>query len=117
MLLWMSLLGGLTIATILLIALVVAMLRAERRARRSLYRALDLSEDTVEALMSRNGDVRAELTLVRISPPSDAEAAAEIIDQEVLPARDRPAIRLVHPAAKPEGADADEANPARRRGV
>jgi hypothetical protein len=117
MLLWMSLLGGLTIVTILMVVLIAAMFRAERRARRSLYRALDLSEDTVDLLMARNGDVRTELTLVRITPPAGVEAADEIADQDVPPVRDRPAIRLVHPAAEPEDSGADEANPARRRGA
>ena len=69
MLLWVTLLAGMLIVTTLL---VVAMLRAERRARRSLYRALDLSEETIELLMSRNGDVLSELTLMRALAEAEA---------------------------------------------
>lgn len=64
MLFWVSLFGGLA----LVFAagwLVVAMARAERRARRNLYRSLGLAETTVEFLMGRNSDVLTELTYVR----------------------------------------------------
>lgn len=122
MLLWVTLLAGMLIVTTLL---VVAMLRAERRARRSLYRALDLSEETVELLMSRNGDVLSELTLVRISPPvaTDLDAADRSL---AVPAPDtaahrrHPTIRLVHPAADtPDGPDGDQTRHSsqRHRGV
>jgi hypothetical protein len=64
MFLWVSLFGGL--ALILSIAgLVLSMGRAERRARRKLYRSLGLEETTVDFLMARNRDVIAELTYVR----------------------------------------------------
>ena len=102
MLLWVLLLAG-TMAA--MISLIVAMYRAERRARRNLYRALDLSEETVDLLMARNGDVRSELTLVRISPPK----ASDLGEQEApgRPAASRPTlfsrhptIRLVHPTSE-----------------
>ena len=64
MLLWVSLLGVVAL-TLLTGALVLSMARAERRARRSLYRSLGLSETTVEFLMTRNRDVLTELTYVR----------------------------------------------------
>jgi len=64
MLLWVSLVVGL--ALILgAVGLVVSMARAERRARRTLYRSLGLAETTVEFLMERNRDVLTELTYVR----------------------------------------------------
>ena len=110
MLLWVTLLAGLLIVTTLL---VVAMLRAERRARRSLYRALDLSEETVEILMSRNGDVLSELTLVRISPPVapdlDALDRTAASAAETAAHRRHPTIRLVHPASDtPDDPDGDQ---------
>lgn len=120
MLLWVSLLAGLLIVTTVL---VVAMLRAERRARRALFRALELSEDTIELLMSRNGDVLSELTLVRISPPAtpEADAIERAAQTPVLetPRRRHPTIRLVHPAADepPASDDEDRPNSQRHRGV
>ena len=119
MLLWVSLLAGLLIVTTVL---VVAMLRAERRARRALFRALELSEDTIELLMSRNGDVLSELTLVRISPPTPEADAIERAAQAPVPEtpqRRHPTIRLVHPAADgaPASDDEDRPNSQRHRGV
>jgi hypothetical protein len=64
MLLWISLFGGLALI-LAMIALMLSMGRAERRARRSLYRALGLAEATVDFLMKRNRDVLAELNYVR----------------------------------------------------
>ena len=46
------------------------MFRAERRARRSLYRSLGLAEETVEILMTRDEDVISGLALVRLSTPA-----------------------------------------------
>jgi hypothetical protein len=74
--------------------LVVSLSRAERRARRSLYRALGLAEATVEYLMERNRDVLTELSYVReneatlietiqITPPGQAAVGV------------RPKLRLV----------------------
>jgi hypothetical protein len=64
MLLWLSLLVGLGVI-LGTVGLVWAMRRAERRARRGLYRALGLAESTVEFLMQRNRDVIVELTYLR----------------------------------------------------
>jgi hypothetical protein len=64
MLLWVSIFGG--VALIVGTAwLALSMGRAERRARRNLYRSLGLAEATVEYLMARNRDVLSELTYVR----------------------------------------------------
>lgn len=64
MLVWIWLSIGLALATAA-VALVLAMKRAERRARRGLYRQLGLSDPIVALLMARNGDVLADLALVR----------------------------------------------------
>jgi hypothetical protein len=93
MLLSALLLSGLALV-VAVVALVVSMARADRRARRSLFRNLDLNEETVDLLMSRNGDVRAELALVRVSPPAELLANAE-----PAPEAPRPTIRLIHPIA------------------
>jgi hypothetical protein len=95
--LWIWVLGGTALAAAA-VALFVAMGQAERRARRTLFRALGLDASTVELLMSRNGDVLAELTLVRrqdLAPPAPEPKATE---PEIAAERPRPSIRLVHPA-------------------
>ena len=118
MLLWLILLAGFLIAATLL---VVAMLRAERRARRSLYRALDLSEETIELLMTRNGDVLSELTLVRITPPATLDLTApdsEVSSRETEPQahRHHQTIRLVHPAEdRPDDPEAGRKPPNSQR--
>jgi hypothetical protein len=99
MVLWVSLLGGLAlvIATVILI---FAMSRAERRARRKLFQALGLTDETIELLMARNGDVLAELALVRLSSPTERDDAAPDAlapAPETSPQRSLPTIRLVHP--------------------
>jgi hypothetical protein len=67
----------LAVAAIAALGLGVAMSRADRRARRKLYRALGIPEDAVEQLMARNGDVATELAALRISNASrDAETPA-----------------------------------------
>ena len=76
----------------------VSMCRAERRARRSLYRALGLAEATVEYLMERNRDVLTELSYVR----ENEATAVETIQFE--PPRQaaagmRPKLRLVRGAS------------------
>jgi hypothetical protein len=77
MILWVSLFAGLAVATIAFVALGVAMWRAERRARRNLYRALGLGEEAADLLIARNGDVLSELAHLRRSPAaSDAAAPA-----------------------------------------
>lgn len=100
MLFWVMLLAGLLLVMTLL---AVAMLRAERRARRHLFRTLEFSDDAIEFLMSRNGDVRSELALVRILPTAAPESE---IAQQAAPgpaiegqAHRHPTIRLVHPVA------------------
>jgi len=91
MLLWISLIGGLGLAAAA-VGLLVAMRHAERRARRTLFRALGLDDATVDLLMARNGDVLAELALVRRQdlPPETAAPKA---------GRAKSSIRLVHPPA------------------
>lgn len=94
MLLWILLTAGLV--SILTIGTCVrAMGRAERRARRSLYRSLGLTETTVDFLMERNREVLTELRYVR----DQGEAAvAEARDRLPSPARvGRPNLRLVQP--------------------
>ncbi|MGZ6016356.1 MAG: hypothetical protein ACXWKM_11485 [Phenylobacterium sp.] len=93
MLLWILLIAG--IALLAMSAwLVLAMSRAERRARRSLYRSLGLAEATVEFLMERNRDVLTELSYVR----QDEAALNEAV--QTAPPRQtglsiRPNLRLV----------------------
>jgi hypothetical protein len=98
MLIWIFLSVGLMLAASCA-WLGVAMLRAERRARRSLYRALGLAEVTVEFLMERNRDVLTELSYVReneatlietiqFTPPRQAAAGL------------RPKLRLVRGASE-----------------
>jgi hypothetical protein len=92
------------------IALFVAVRQAERRARRTLFRVLGLDEATVELLMARNGDVLAELTLVRRQDLAAPEAPPE-------PAtRPKPAIRLVHPTAEEASSASPPPDPGRPPG-
>jgi hypothetical protein len=96
MLLWILLLAGLTLMAVTA-WLVLAMGRAERHARRSLYRALGLAEATVDFLMERNRDVLTELSYVR------QDEAAVIAAAQIAPPRQasgdmRPNLRLVRPA-------------------
>lgn len=78
MLLWVASLGGLTLIIGTVVALVLSMGRAERRARRSLYRSLGLAETTVEYLMARNRDVLSELTYVRHQGEDAVEKALDL---------------------------------------
>jgi hypothetical protein len=96
MLLWILLLTALMLMAAFA-WLVASMGRAERRARRSLYRGLGLAEATVDFLMERNRDVLTELSYVR---------QEEVAASEVLPAATprpsavggmRPNLRLVEP--------------------
>ena len=89
---WIGLSIGVALATII-VALLVAMRRAEARARRALFRQLGLPEDVVDLLMARNGDVPAELALVRRHGLDNAGQ----IEPAALRARLRPDIRLVQP--------------------
>ena len=122
MLLWFSLLGGAALSAAV-IALVIAMSRAERRARRNLFHALGLADETVELLMARNSDILAELALVRIANPAAGEAELAEPDEpptvaETLPKRLQPTIRLVHPThgeARPTGGPRRQPYSGRRR--
>ena len=122
MLLWLSLLGGVALL-VAVIALVVAMSRAERRARRNLFRALGLPDETVELLMARNSDILAELALVRIPNAGSSEPDLAKPDEpptaaDTLPHRLQPTIRLVHPApgeARPAGGPRRQPYSGRRR--
>jgi hypothetical protein len=98
MLLWILLTTGLVL-TAASAWLVLSMSRAERRARRSLYRSLGLAEATVDFLMQRNREVLTELSYVR----REAEAAASetLLVAPPLPANSsaiRPNLRLVQPS-------------------
>ncbi|MBS0359997.1 MAG: hypothetical protein JSR98_01345 [Proteobacteria bacterium] len=107
MTLWLLLLGGL-----LLILLVVAGLflraldRAERRARRGLYRNLGLEDVTVDFLMERNRGVLAEITFVRgygEAAVRDAQVAAAEHSRNVKLLR--PQLQVVARDASSPGAD------------
>jgi hypothetical protein len=99
------------------------MSRAERRARRNLFHALGLADETVELLMARNSDILAELALVRIanatsSEPNLAEPDEPPTVADTLPHRLQPTIRLVHPApgeARPAGGPRRQPYSGRRR--
>lgn len=95
MLLWIWLVLALMLAAVGA-GLLFVMARAERRARRALYRTLDIDEATVELLLARNGDVMADLALVRRAETEDGEG----VEPEPPAARAKPAIRLVHPSAE-----------------
>jgi hypothetical protein len=94
--LWVLVIAGLVLAVVAVVLLIVAMRRADRRARRCLLRALGLAEETVELLMSRNGNVLAELTLVRRHAPQ-AEGDEAHASSETLLRRTQPSIRFLHP--------------------
>ena len=84
--LWLSLLVGLGVI-LGASGLVLAMSRAERRARRNLYLALGVAETTVEFLMERNRDVIAELNYLRRKGESglaEAAGAAALQDRKVI---------------------------------
>jgi hypothetical protein len=78
MILWVAVGVGL-VTTIAAIGLGFAMWRADRRARRNLYRALGISEDVIDRLMTRRGDVTAELAVLRGS--SNAPRGADTSTQ------------------------------------
>jgi hypothetical protein len=102
MLLWILLLGGLALAAGAM-GLILAMGHAERRARRTLFRALGLPEDTVDLLMARDGDVLAELALVRRHDLTDP-SGADLPPAEPAATRLPPSIRLVHPTTSGQAA-------------
>jgi hypothetical protein len=62
--LWILLLSGLALGVVM-VACVLAAIRAEQRARRNLYASLGLGEDAVATLMTEKGPVSVQLALVR----------------------------------------------------
>jgi hypothetical protein len=98
MLLWVLFLTGLTLITASA-WLVLSMSRAERRARRSLYRSLGLAEATVDFLMERNRDVLTELSYVRQDEAALNEAVQMTPSRSATGASVRPNLRLVQPEA------------------
>jgi hypothetical protein len=79
--------------------LTIAMSRAERRARRGLYRALGLAEATVDYLMERNRDVLTELSYVRANEATVIETI-EFAPPRKAAAGRRPNLRLVRGASE-----------------
>jgi hypothetical protein len=71
MLPWLLLSIG-TALSLLAIAVLVAMSRAERRARRAFYRSLGYSDEVIAALKSPKTPVAAQLDQVRQAPPGAA---------------------------------------------
>jgi hypothetical protein len=67
MLLWLILSIG-TALSLLAIAVLVAMSRAERRTRRAFYRSLGYSEEVIVTLDRPKGAVAAQLARIRQSP-------------------------------------------------
>jgi hypothetical protein len=98
MLLSILLLAGLVLMAVSA-GLVLAMGSAERRARRSLYRALGLAEDTVDFLMERDRDVLTELSYVRQDEAAVAAAPQIAPPRQAATDGMRPNLRLVRPAA------------------
>src|SRR5471032_1479777 len=94
MLLWVLLLTGLTLMAASA-WLVLSMSRAERRARRGLYRALGLAEATVDFLMERNRDVLTELSYVRQEEIAAGEAVQVVPPRQPVAGGIRPNLRLV----------------------
>jgi hypothetical protein len=64
MLFWLSLSFGLGLG-VAVIAVVLAMGRAERRARRALYTALGYGDQMIAALMAQKGSISDQLALIR----------------------------------------------------
>jgi hypothetical protein len=62
--LWILLSSGLALGVVV-VACVLATIRAEQRARRNLYASLGLGEDVVAILMARKGPVSVQLARVR----------------------------------------------------
>ena len=62
MVLWLSLSVG---AVLCASVIAVALFRAERRARHSLYSALGVGDDLIPALMSQKGPISAQMALLR----------------------------------------------------
>ncbi|MFL5297712.1 MAG: hypothetical protein ACJ798_15150 [Phenylobacterium sp.] len=109
MLLWVLVLGGLLLAAGGA-ALFLAMIRAERRARLTLYRKLGLDEATVALLMARNGDLLADLALARRQDATTQHGEPSAV-------RAQPSIRLVRPADSVPPAAALPPEPGRAAGL
>lgn len=73
-LLWILVLGGALLALIAL-WLVVALPRAERKARRAFFQSLGLDEQAIALLTMRNEDLGAELNRLRQAGSKDAPSA------------------------------------------
>lgn len=71
MLLWLLLSIG-TALSLLAIAVLVAMTRAERRARKAFYRSLGYSDEVIAGLGVPKGPVAAQLAQVRQTPAGGA---------------------------------------------
>lgn len=94
MLVWPAVFAALVVVAVAIVLLAVWIFRAERRARRHLYRSLGLNEETVDLLMARNRDVLSELALVRLEPlAAQAQLELRAPSRRAL----NPKIRLVHP--------------------
>jgi hypothetical protein len=74
MLLWISLLAGLALI-ISAGVLVLLMRNAERNARRALYRALSIDDQTIDGLLKQGGDAASHLASIRGTPGMAAEPA------------------------------------------
>lgn len=96
------------------LGIAIAVTRAEQRARRTLFQTLGLDDTTIDLLLARNGDVLAELTLIRRHAP-DHIAALTPAHREPAATRPKPDIRLVHPGEEPSPA-ATPAEPVRPAG-
>ena len=118
MVLWILLFVGLALL-LSAVVLAAAMVRADRRARRRLYQALGLADETVDLLMARSGDILTELSLIRMSPnardaialpgrPSNEASTSLAVSDAALPRTGSPS-RYVRPV------DAGGAAGARRR--
>jgi hypothetical protein len=77
MLSWILLSGGVALG-VLALACALAMVRAERRARRHLYTALGLHDELVSVLMGQKGPVSTQLAVVRQSPVASGVRPEEL---------------------------------------
>lgn len=77
MLLWILLSCGVAGAVLALVC-ALAMVRAERRARRNFYMTLGFNEELVSALMAQKGPVSTQLALVRQSAAASGVRLEEL---------------------------------------
>ena len=71
MLLWILLFGGLGLVAAMGVT-ILAMRRADRRARKTLLRQLGLDAETIDVLMMRKGDMRSVVSVIRHQRASGA---------------------------------------------